>query len=110
MGWRLRNMLAAPGVRLQWWDEHRWSVACGYSAIPVRRSLSVFRELRRANLALLRSTPRRRWRSCYGVHDRRGRQTVAEFVTMEAAHDLNHIRQVEAILKGAGRRGHRAGA
>jgi hypothetical protein len=99
MGWRFRNMLATPGVRLQWWDEHLWSEVCGYSRIPVAQSLAVFRSLRAANLALLRSVPRRRWEACYGVHDKRGRQTISEFVTMEAAHDLNHIRQVAAILK-----------
>lgn len=99
MGWRFRNMLATPGVSLQWWDEQLWSEACGYSRIPVAKSLEVFRTLRAANLALLRSIPRRRWQSCYGVHDKRGRQTISEFVTMEAAHDLNHLRQVEALLQ-----------
>ena len=105
MGWRLRSMLASPGVRLQWWDEHLWSDVCAYSRIPVARSLAVFRTLRESNLALLRSVTRDKWESCYGVHDKRGRQTVAEFVKMEAAHDLNHIRQVAAILKRASDRG-----
>jgi hypothetical protein len=99
LGWRVRNMLATPGVQLQWWDEHLWSEVCGYRLIPVARSLSVFRTLRVSNLGLLRSVPRRTWNSCYGVHEKRGRQTVAEFITMEAAHDLNHVRQVAAILK-----------
>ncbi len=99
MGWRLRNMLATPGVSLQWWDEQLWSEVCGYSRIPVAKSLGVFRTLRAANLALLRLVPRQRWQAGYGVHDKRGRQTIAEFVTMEAAHDLNHIEQIAAILR-----------
>jgi len=27
MGWRLRNMLANPGVALTWWDEAAWAPA-----------------------------------------------------------------------------------
>jgi hypothetical protein len=29
-----------------------------------------------------------------------GRQTVEEFVRLEAAHDLNHLRQIDRILSG----------
>jgi DinB superfamily len=99
MGWRLRNMLATPGVRLQWWDEHLWSEKCHYARSSPRRSLATFRALRESNLALLRSVPRGAWESCHGLHDTRGRQTVAEFVRMEAAHDLNHLRQIEQLLR-----------
>jgi hypothetical protein len=107
IGWRFRSMIATPGVHLQWWDEHLWSQACGYTRVPVPLSLRLFRSLRESNLHLLRSTPRACWRACYGVHDKRGRQTVEEFVAMEAAHDLNHLRQVETLLqarRGGGRR------
>jgi hypothetical protein len=46
----------------------------------------------------LESVPRARWVECYGVHEVRGRQTVEEFVRLEAAHDLNHLRQIDQIL------------
>jgi hypothetical protein len=98
MGWRLRNMLATPGVALAWWDEYLWSEKCGYARIPPRQSLATFRALRAGNLALLRSIPRRAWRSRFGVHAKRGRQTIADFVEMEAAHDLNHILQIQRLL------------
>jgi hypothetical protein len=107
IGWRFRNMIATPGAHLQWWDEHLWSETCGYVRTPVPQSLRLFNALRESNLHLLRSIPRVRWQACYGVHDKRGRQTVEEFVTMEAAHDLNHLRQVEGLLqarRGGGRR------
>ncbi len=29
MGWRLRKMLATPGVGIPWWDEHPWSQKWG---------------------------------------------------------------------------------
>ncbi len=52
------------------------------------------------DLRLLQSLPRQRWVEYYGVHEVRGRQTVEEFVRMEAAHDLNHLRQIDRILGG----------
>lgn len=105
MGWRLRNMLATPGLPLAWWDQDRWAERLGYAARPVAESVALFRSLRAANLRLLASVPRDWWDACHGVHERRGTQTVAEFVRLEAAHDLNHLRQVDAIL--AARRGRR---
>ncbi len=59
-----------------------------------------FSALRESNLRLLESVPRSRWVECYGVHEVRGRQTVEEFVRLEAAHDLNHLRQIDRILGG----------
>jgi hypothetical protein len=98
MGWRLRNMLANPGVLLSWWDEAVWAERLGYVHHDVRDSTAVFRTLRESNLRLLASVPRTQWVECYGVHQVRGRQTVEEFVRMEAAHDLNHLRQIDRIL------------
>lgn len=98
MGWRLRSMLATPGVRLQWWDEHLWSEKCQYARSSPDRSVATFRALRGSNLALLRSVPREHWDSAYGVHAKRGRQTVIEFVRMEAGHDLNHLLQIHRLL------------
>jgi len=90
MGWRLRNMLANPGVALTWWDEAVWAERLGYANQDASLSAGVFRALRESNL-----------RQCYGVHEVRGRQTVEEFVRLEAAHDLNHLRQIDRILGGA---------
>jgi len=101
MGFRLRSMLATPGVALAWWDQDRWAERLGYATEPPRVTAALFRALRAANLRLLNSVPRQWWDECYGVHERRGRQTVAEFVTLEAAHDLNHLRQIDRILAAA---------
>src|SRR5688500_7774531 len=98
MGWRLRGMLSTPGVALAWWDQDQWAERLAYATCAPRESAALFRALRVANLKLLASVPRRSWDECYGVHDVRGRQTVAQFVVLEAAHDLNHLRQIDAIL------------
>jgi hypothetical protein len=99
-GWRIRNMVATPGVSLQWWDEHLWSERCMYARIPIATSLAAFAALRSGNLVLLRSLARRSFDAAFGIHDKRGRQTLADFVVMEAAHDLNHLLQIRALLAG----------
>ena len=105
MGWRLRNMLATPGVALAWWDQDQWAARLGYARRPVSESAALFRALRMANLRLLAGVPRSWWDRCAGMHQMRGRQTVAEFVALEAAHDLNHLRQIDRILaQASGRR------
>ena len=98
MGWRLRNMLAAPGGQLSWFDENKWPQALDYSRKDIRQALDLLTSLRRGNLELLRFVPRDKWDSYYGVHSVRGRQTVYEFVRLEAAHDLSHLRQIEQVL------------
>jgi hypothetical protein len=99
LSWRLRNAIAAPGVALAWWDESVWAERLGYQTIPWRTSLGRFRALRLVNLALLRSLPLAAWDESYGTHAKRGRQSVREFVTLEAAHDLNHLRQIRALIR-----------
>jgi hypothetical protein len=98
MGWRLRGMLATPGVGLAWWDQDRWADRLAYAAGSARSATELFRALRLSNLRLLAAVPRSWWDKCYGVHEVRGRQTVAQFVALEAAHDLNHLRQIDRIL------------
>ena len=98
-GWRIRSMLASPGVPLAWWDEHLWSEKCVYARVPALESLATFSALRSSNLALLRRVPQAVHAAAYGVHDKRGRQSLREFVVMEAGHDLNHLSQIHGLLQ-----------
>jgi hypothetical protein len=43
MGWRLRNVLANPGVALTWWDEAAWAERLGYAQQDASLSAGVFR-------------------------------------------------------------------
>jgi hypothetical protein len=98
LGWRFRNMMATPGVQLQWWDEHLWSEKCDYVHVPLKKSMATFRVLREANLALLRTAGTGAWESSYGIHEKRGQTNIAELVIMEAAHDLNHLLQMKHLI------------
>jgi hypothetical protein len=56
--------------------------------------------LRENNLALLKALPKNLWEN-YGMHQERGKETIAHIVRMFAGHDLNHLAQVEKIAKGS---------
>ena len=63
-----------------------------------KASLEVFRVLRQNNLALLKSVRRNLWEN-YGMHQERGKETVAHLVRLFAGHDFNHLQQVENIVQ-----------
>jgi uncharacterized damage-inducible protein DinB len=100
VGWRLRQILSTNGTPIQAYDQNTWAAAFDYAHRDAKRSLEVFRFLRDVNVALLKSVPKQLWDN-YGMHQERGKETVAHVVRMIAGHDLNHLRQVEGLAKGA---------
>ena len=67
----------------------------GGPAVPV--SIDLFRVLREANLALLKSLAPEQWKH-HGMHAERGKETIEHIVRMFAGHDINHTKQIEGIL------------
>ena len=98
VSWRLRQILSSNGVAIQPYDQDLWANTFDYAHRDPRRSLESFRMLRENNLALLKAAPRKLWEN-YGVHQERGNESVAHTVRMIAGHDVNHLQQVENILK-----------
>jgi hypothetical protein len=96
-GYRIRMILGAPGTPLQAFDQDSWAVAGRYAARDARKSLALFRAVRYANLDLLRGLTPAQWKH-HGLHAERGEESVDTIVHMFAGHDLNHLRQIEAIL------------
>jgi hypothetical protein len=95
--WRIRQILSAPGIPLQAYDQNVWAATGRYEKRDARKSLELFRVLREANLALLKSlTPAQRKK--YGLHAERGVETIDHITQMMAGHDLNHLAQVERLL------------
>lgn len=103
-GWRMRLILGSNGVSIQPFDQDAWAETLGYAKRDPQVSLETFRVLREANLAMLKSLPKNLWEN-YGMHQERGKETIAHIVRMFAGHDLNHLAQVESITKGGERRG-----
>ncbi|MGA2719374.1 MAG: DinB family protein [Candidatus Acidiferrales bacterium] len=96
-GFRIRLILGNPGTPITAFDQDVWVTALHYDKRDARKSLEQFRALRTANLALLKTLTREQWQQ-HGMHSERGPETVETIVTMFAGHDLNHIKQIEAIL------------
>jgi hypothetical protein len=94
---RIRLILGAPGTSLQAFDQDAWVIALHYDKRSVRNSLEEFRVLREANLALFRTLTPEQW-NYEGIHPERGKETVESLVRVAVGHDINHIRQIEAIL------------
>ena len=100
IAWRLRQVLTNNAIPIQPYDQDLWAKTFNYARRDPRQSLANFRTLREANITLLKSVPRKLWEN-YGVHAERGNESVNHVVKMVAGHDLNHLRQVETILKNS---------
>ena len=73
-------------------------VAVRYGLQPVRDLAGSIGELRENNLALLKSVPENLWQNC-GMHQERGQESITHIVRMFAGYDLNHLQQIEKIVK-----------
>lgn len=102
IGWRMRQILGAPGTAIQAFDQDSWVAAGHYDKRDPRKSVEQFRVLREANLALLKSLAPEQWKH-HGMHAERGQETIEHIVRMLAGHDLNHTTQIERILSKRGR-------
>ena len=100
IGYRLRLILGCPGTSIVAYDQDTWVTSGHYAAREPRTSVELFRVLREANLALLESLDAEQW-ALYGVHSERGQESIEDVVHMTAGHDVNHLRQIEAILISA---------
>ena len=98
IGWRMRQILASPGIAVQAFDQDAWAGTFNYAKRDPRQSLAAYSAAREANIALLKSVGREKWEH-YGMHAERGKETIAHMIKLTAGHDLNHIKQIEGILK-----------
>ncbi len=95
---RIRMILGAPGTPISGFDQDDWVVALHYDKRDIWKSLDQFRAFREANLSLFKLISPEQWMRS-GVHSERGEESVGTLVRMYAGHDINHIRQIERILK-----------
>jgi len=96
-GWRMRQILSAPGIPIQAFDQDLWAASGHYEKRDAKRSLDLFRTVRDANLALLKTLAPEQWKH-HGMHAERGVETIEHIVALMAGHDINHTAQVERIV------------
>jgi hypothetical protein len=98
-GFRVRMILGAPGTPIQGFDQDAWARTGDYASQDPALSFEAYRVARERTLRLLKGLSPDRWER-FGVHSERGNETVRRVSEMMAGHDINHVRQIEAILRG----------
>ena len=102
-GYRVRTMLEREDPEIVGMDQEAWARIGGYDRRDPRASLELYAALRSAHVALLASLPPKALART-GRHSQFGRLTIERIVRLLAGHDVNHARQVEAIVAKPGRR------
>lgn len=100
-GFRMRLILGANHTPIQAFDQDAWAAFSRYETQDPYLSLEAFRIQRARNVRLLKSLPKKMW-EYYGIHAERGKETIRRVTQMIAGHDINHLRQVERIVRGRG--------
>jgi uncharacterized damage-inducible protein DinB len=95
--WRYRQMLENDGIRLEGFDQDKWSSWGDYRSRSAKESLELFRLLREANLKMFARLTPEEWQR-KGVHSERGPTSVEGLMRHMAGHDLNHMEQIRRIL------------
>ncbi len=93
---RLRQTLAEDHHVIQPFDQDQW--ARNYAAYDAHAALAAFGALRNWNLSLIHQVGQAAW-SKKNTHPERGQGSFGELVETMAGHDLNHVKQSEAITK-----------
>lgn len=95
-GFRLRQTVAEDRHTIQPFDQEKW--AAPYSRFSAEEALRAFSTFREWNLAFVRAVgPAALTRTV--THPERGTMTFQTILETMAGHDLNHLQQVEALLK-----------
>jgi hypothetical protein len=91
---RLRQTLAEDHHVIQPFDQERW--ARTYRSADAESALAVFEAIRRWNVALLKTlAPEQLARRV--THPERGEMSFETIVETMGGHDLNHVKQLQAI-------------
>jgi hypothetical protein len=92
---RLRQALAEDHHVIQPFDQDRWAVT--YKNCDARTALATFSVVRQWNLAWIAGLKPEDFDKTLN-HPERGDMTLQVVVETMAGHDLNHLRQMEALL------------
>jgi len=95
--WRYRQMLEHDRGRLSGFDQDLWARVGAYATWDAGDALALFRLLRNANLRMLDALSPEQWERS-GEHAERGRLNLADLARHMAAHDINHLQQIEKLL------------
>ena len=91
---RLRQALAESHHVIQPFDQDKW--AASYDSVGAQAAVDLFTAVRNWNIAFIQAVPAEAFSKIL-THPERGEMTIQVLVETMAGHDLNHLRQLEAI-------------
>jgi uncharacterized damage-inducible protein DinB len=93
---RLRQTLSEDHHVIQPFDQEKW--AAKYTGYDAREALTAFHAVRNWDLAFIRSlAPEEHAKPV--LHPERGTMTFQNIVETMAGHDINHLRQLDAMAR-----------
>lgn len=95
-GFRFRQVAAAPGATLQPFDQDAW--ARHYAKLETKWALGAFITARLWNVEFLKALPEETFENT-AFHPERGEQTLQSIVETAAGHDVNHLEQLEMLVR-----------
>jgi hypothetical protein len=95
---RIRKTLSEPGSVISAYDQNSWEKNLRYKERDPIQDLRAFGVLREMNIAVLRALTDEEWER-FGMHEERGKETLRQLVRLYAGHDINHLKQIQSILK-----------
>jgi len=97
-GYRLRMIVATPGIPIQAFDQDLWQNNAGYLQKTPREGLKMFSALRSMNVLFLKSLSEDKL-GRFGIHAERGEESIRRMMELYAGHDVNHLRQIRSMVK-----------
>lgn len=98
LAWRYRSVVEKNGVVIQPFEQDDWAKNSHYTKTDVNDMLELYLVVRKANVKFLNGLSKEQWEN-FGMHQERGKETVRHIANLEAGHDINHLKQIEKILK-----------
>jgi DinB superfamily len=99
--YRIRMILAGDTPDIQAYDQDAWAQRLRYAQASLPDALTQIRVLRGRSLDLLDWLQPDEWERA-GMHSERGRESVRHITTLQAGHDLVHLRQIMRIKSAIG--------
>jgi DinB superfamily len=96
-GYRVRTILERDEPEIAGMDQEAWARVGRYERRDPLASLALYAALRRSHVELIASLSRAE-RERHGRHSQFGRLTISHIARLLAGHDVNHMRQIDAIL------------
>jgi len=98
LSYRFRKVISEPGSKIEFYNQNKWAENLRYENADCKKKLTLFNAIRNANVELLKSLSTKEWKR-FGIHSERGKENVEKMLLLYAGHDMNHLKQIENIVR-----------